>query len=128
MEINKTAEDYLEAMLMVEKKHGSIRSIDVAEKLSVTKPSVSYMTKKLRENGYIKMDNDSAIILLPPGRKIAEGILKRHMKLANFFMDLGVDEELAYHDACLVEHDLSPEVYKALCDHIEWFEGTKSKK
>ena len=125
MEINKTSEDYLEAMLMMEEQYGNIRSVDVAEKLNVTKPSVSYMTKKLRENGYISMDTDGAIILLPAGRAIVEKIYNRHKKLAQFLINLGVNEELAYHDACLIEHDLSPEVYQALCDHIDQMSNPK---
>ena len=78
MEIQKSSEDYLETMLMMQKKHGFIRSIDVAEHLGVTKPSVSYATKRLRENGYITMDKTGLITLEPSGLAIAQEMLDPH--------------------------------------------------
>ena len=78
MEIQKSSEDYLETMLMMQKKHGYIRSIDVAEHLGVTKPSVSYATKRLRESGYITMDKTGLITLEPKGLAIAREMLDRH--------------------------------------------------
>ncbi len=119
MEIRKSAEDYLEAMLMVKEQYGYIRSIDVAEKLGVTKPSVSYATKLLRENGYITMDHANMIVLTDAGSEIATRIYTRHKVLTSFFEKLGVDPEIAREDACKVEHDLSVETFDALCRHIE---------
>ncbi len=119
MEIRKSAEDYLEAMLMMKEEHGYIRSIDVAEQLGVTKPSVSYATKQLRENGYITMDHANFIVLTKSGMEIAERIYTRHKVLTNFFIRLGVNPEQAREDACKVEHDLSEETFSALCRHIE---------
>ena len=78
MKIMKSAEDYLETMLMLQERHGYIRSIDIAAELGVTKPSVSYATKRLREAGYISMAEDGHITLLPPGLEIAEDWLSRH--------------------------------------------------
>ena len=78
MQILRAAEDYLEAMLMMQQKHGYIRSIDIAEQLGVTKPSVTYTTKRLRENGYITMDRDGLITLTPSGMDIASRMLDRH--------------------------------------------------
>lgn len=118
MEIRKSAEDYLEAMLMMKEAHGYIRSIDVAEQLGVTKPSVSYATKQLRENGYITMDHANFIVLTEKGMEIAERIYTRHRVLAMFFEKLGVSPEHAREDACKVEHDLSDETFEALCTHI----------
>lgn len=118
MEIRKSAEDYLEAMLMMKEKHGYIRSIDVAEQLGVTKPSVSYATKQLRENGYITMDHANFIILTDAGMEIANRIYTRHKVLTDFFARIGVNPEQAREDACKVEHDLSEETFQALCDHI----------
>ena len=115
----KTAEDYLEAMLMMKERHGYIRSIDVAEQLGVTKPSVSYATKQLRENGYITMDHANFIVLTDAGMDIAQRIYNRHKVLTDFFIRLGVSEENAREDACKVEHDLSEETFGALCRHIE---------
>ena len=102
MKIQKSAEDYLEAMLMMKEKHGFIRSIDVAEQLGVTKPSVSYATNRLRENGYIAMDAAGLISLTAAGMEIAHRIYERHKRLTAFFIDLGVDEKTAREDACKV--------------------------
>ena len=117
MEIQKSSEDYLETMLMMQKKHGFIRSIDVAEHLGVTKPSVSYATKRLRENGYITMDKTGLITLEPSGLAIAEEMLDRHQTLTNFLIRLGVDRETAENDACKIEHDISPQTFAAICRH-----------
>jgi len=117
MKIQKSSEDYLEAMLMMKEKYGFIRSIDIAEHLGVTKPSVSYTTKRLRESGYITMDADSLITLTETGLEIAERIYRRHKLLTEFFIRLGVDEKTAREDACKVEHDLSEETFAAICRH-----------
>ncbi len=119
MEIRKSAEDYLEAMLMVKEQYGYIRSIDVADRLGVTKPSVSYATKLLRENGYITMDHANMIVLTESGMEIASRIYTRHKVLTGFFESLGVSPENAREDACKVEHDLCEETFDALCRHIE---------
>ncbi len=115
MEIRKSSEDYLESMLMMKEQHGFVRSIDVAEHLGVTKPSVSYATKRLRENGYITMDRDGLITLTDSGMEIAKKIYTRHKILRQFFLDLGVSEKNAEDDACKIEHDLSVETFEALC-------------
>ena len=119
MEIQKSSEDYLETMLMMQEKHGYIRSIDVAEHLGVTKPSVSYATKRLRENGYITMDREGRITLTESGLEIASRIYTRHQMLTAFFIRLGVDPETAREDACKVEHDISEETFAAICAHVE---------
>ena len=104
MKILRAAEDYLEAMLMMQKKHGYIRSIDIAEFLGVTKPSVTYTTKRLKENGYITMDKDGLITLT----------------------DSGVDEITAETDACKMEHDLSEQSYRAICAHADRHGNTQT--
>ena len=116
---DKTTEDYLEAMLMLKEKNGYIRSIDVAAHLGVTKPSVTYTTKRLRERGLITMDKDSFISLTQSGLEIANRIYERHVLLTKFFVNLGVDEGTAEKDACMVEHDLSQTTFDALCRHAE---------
>ena len=128
MEIRKSAEDYLEAMLMVREQYGYIRSIDVAERLGVTKPSVSYATKLLRENGYITMDHANMIVLTESGLEIAQRIYTRHKVLTEFFKSIGVSEENAREDACKVEHDLSTETFDALCRHIEEHHARSKKE
>ena len=119
MKIQKAAEDYLEAMLMMKEKYGFIRSIDVAEQLCVTKPSVTYTTKRLRENGYITMDKEGLITLTDSGMEIAQRIYERHKLLTEFFIHLGVDEKTAREDACKVEHDVSEKTFNAICRHAK---------
>ena len=119
MTIRKSAEDYLEAMLMMKELHGYIRSIDLAEHLGVTKPSVSYATKRLRENGYITMDHSGFITLTDSGMEIAERIYTRHKVLTEFFISIGVDPVVAREDACKVEHDLSEETFALLSRHMK---------
>ncbi len=117
MKIQKASEDYLEAMLMLKEKHGYVRSIDVAEQLGVTKPSVSYATKRLRENGYITMDREGLISLTDAGLEIAERMYERHKLLTRFLIELGVNEETAREDACKIEHDVSQESFEAIRSH-----------
>ena len=119
MKIQKAAEDYLEAMLMLQEAKGYIRSIDIAQMLAVKKPSVTYSTKRLRENGYITMDKDGSITLTPAGLAIAKNIYDRHKVLTEFFIKLGVSESTAREDACKVEHDISEETFKAICAYPE---------
>ncbi len=102
---------------MVQQEHGYIRSIDIADKLGVTKASVTYATKRLRENGYITMDKDGLITLTEQGMAIAASMLDRHHTLTRFLMALGVDEETAESDACKLEHDLSQTSFDAICRH-----------
>ena len=117
MKVLRAAEDYLETMLMMQKKHGYIRSIDIAEYLGVTKPSVTYTTKRLRESGYITMDRDGLITLTNSGMAIAAQMLDRHKTLTKFLIALGVDEHTAEADACKMEHDISQQTYHAICEH-----------
>lgn len=119
MEIRKSAEDYLEAMLMMKEKQGYICSIDIAEELGVKKRSVSFAVKRLRENGYLTMDKDSQITLTTQGLEIATRIYEPHKLLTSALMALGVDEENARKDACKVEHDLSDASFEAIRRHVE---------
>ena len=106
-------------LLMLKEKNGTVRSIDVAQHLGVTKPSVTYTTKRLRERGLITMDSDNLITITDAGMEIASEIYKRHKTLTEFFIKLGVEEKTAKEDACRIEHDISPETFQALCSHIE---------
>ena len=109
MKIQKSSQDYLESMLMMQQEHGYIRSIDVAEHLGVTKPSVSY--------GYITMDREGFITLTDSGMAIAASMLDRHHTLTRFLITLGVDPKVAEEDACKIEHDISDETFAAICAH-----------
>lgn len=119
MKIQKASEDYLESMLMMKEQRGYIRSVDVAEHLGVTKPSVTYATKRLRENGYIEMERDGLITLTDRGMAIAAKMLDRHHTLTQFLVALGVDQETAEADACKIEHDISQQTYEAICEHAK---------
>ncbi len=114
MNIHESAEDYLEAILMLGQEKGYVRSVDIALRLGVTKPSVSFAMKKLRENGYILMDEENLITLTPQGDDIARKILDRHTTIASFLEMLGVDKAVAKEDACKMEHDLSDQTYLAM--------------
>ncbi len=121
MTIQKSAEDYLEAILMLKEERGYVRAIDVAEKLGVTKPSVSFATKRLRENGYITTDPAGMLVLLPPGLEIAERMYERHKLLTELLIGLGVSPETARDDACKIEHDLSEETFAAIRNHANTY-------
>ncbi|MGO5022787.1 metal-dependent transcriptional regulator [Lawsonibacter sp. LCP25S3_G6] len=117
MNIHESAEDYLEAILVLKERQGMVRSIDVVHHLDYSKPSVSVAMKRLRENGYIEMDAEGYITLLPPGEEIARRIYTRHKLLTQFLIQLGVSEEVAAADACKIEHDLSDESFEKITAH-----------
>ncbi len=117
MNIHESAEDYLEAILVLKERLGMVRSIDVVHHLDYSKPSVSVAMKRLRENGYIEMDGEGYITLLPPGEEIARRIYTRHKLLTQFLIQLGVSEEVAAADACKIEHDLSDESFEKITAH-----------
>lgn len=127
MNIYESAEDYLEAILVLRERQGMVRSIDVVHQLELTKPSVSVAMKRFRENGYIEMDADGYITLLPPGEEIAQRIYGRHKLLTQFLILLGVSEETAAADACKMEHDLSEETYARIKEHAAKFGMDLSK-
>lgn len=114
MQIKESAEDYLEKILILSNKNSLVRSIDIVNYMKLSKPSVSVAMKKLRENGYILMDNDGYITLTEEGKKIAEKIYERHMFITKWLQDLGVPEEIASSDACKIEHVLSVETFDAI--------------
>ena len=117
MNIYESAENYLETILSLHEAQGLVRSIDIANHLHFSKPSVSVAMKKLRESGYIEMDKDGLISLLPAGEEIAVRILERHQLLTRFFIRLGVSPEVAAADACKIEHDLSEETFQKIKEH-----------
>ncbi|MCR5794161.1 MAG: metal-dependent transcriptional regulator [Solobacterium sp.] len=121
MQIYESSEDYLEAILIIASEKGTVHSVDVAEYLHFSKASVSIAMKKLRENGYIRMEKNGELILLDKGRVIAESIYERHRVLTDFFVSIGVDRETAAKDACKIEHDLSEITFEKLKQMI--YEG-----
>ena len=117
MKIYESGENYLETILMLEKRKGAVRSIDVATELGFSKPSVSIALKKLRQNGYVTIDDGGYISLTDSGREIAERVFERHRLISKLLMALGVDEEVAKEDACRIEHDLSVESFEAIKEY-----------
>lgn len=117
MGIHQSGEDYLESILKLREQRGSVRAIDVVNDLGYSKPSVSVAMKKLREAGYIQVDNVGMIRLTPEGEAIAAKTWERHKTLTAFFVRLGVEPSLAEADACKVEHDLSDETFEKLLRH-----------
>lgn len=117
MNLYESAENYLEAILSLHERHGMVRSIDIANELHFSKPSVSVAMKKLRESGYIEVDKDGFISLLPAGEEVANRIYERHKLLTEFFIRLGVDPKVAAEDACKIEHYLSEETFRKIKQH-----------
>ena len=118
MSLHESGEDYLEKILMLNERLGYARSMDIASELKVSKPSVSIAVKKLREDGYVEMDNNGHISLTPEGRRIAERIYDRHKVLSALLRKLGVSDETAALDACKMEHVVSDETFSAMCRYV----------
>ena len=124
MNIHESAENYLEAILALGEK-GAVRSIDVAQHLEFSKPSVSRAMSLLRENGYVVMDESGFLTLTEAGHAVADRIYERHRLLTKWLMELGVSEENAAADACKIEHDLSDESFETLKAHIQKHQAHK---
>ena len=119
MKIQESAENYLETILILNKKKGSVRSIDVATELNFSKPSVSIAMKNLREKMLINIDKDGFITLTKEGQVIADIIYERHTFLSEWFMTLCVDQKTATEDACRIEHVISEKSFDALKKFVE---------
>ena len=111
---DESLEDYLETILLLQKNIGQVRSIDIANEMNFTKPSVSIAMKNLREKEYITMADNGYITLTEAGRRRAESVLERHTLLADLLISIGVSEETARKDACRIEHDLSEETFETI--------------
>ncbi len=111
---DESMEDYLETILLLQKRMGQVRSIDIAGEMNFTKPSVSIAMKNLREKSYITVSEGGFITLTESGRARAESVLERHTILSDWLISIGVSRETALADACRVEHDLSEESFDAI--------------
>ena len=118
MKIQESAENYLETILMLGHTKPHVRSIDIANELDFSKPSVSVAMKNLRENGYITVSPEGSISLLPAGQEIADKIYERHTLITDLLTALGVDPEVAAEDACRIEHVISAESFAAIKAHV----------
>ena len=126
MRIKESAENYLETILMLKRKNGNVRSIDVAHELSFSKPSVSVAMKNFREKGYISIDGDGSIILTDKGLSIAERVFERHQVIASALIALGVDEKTAYEDSCKIEHDISDTSFEMIKKFLKESQNKKA--
>lgn len=113
MKLHASGEDYLEAILIIEKRQGTARSVDVAEQLGVSKPSVSRAVSLLKEGGFLRIEN-KYLYLTDVGREIAEKIYERHCFFKHRLLNAGVDEKTAEKEACLLEHSLSDESFEKI--------------
>ena len=113
MVIKESAEMYLETILVLSKK-GTVRSIDIAKEMNFSRPSVSVALHNLEKEEYISIESDQTVKLLPKGAEIAKVIYERRTVLTEFFEQIGVKSAIASEDACKIEHDISPESFKAI--------------
>ena len=116
--VHESAEDYLETILKLSGELPVVRSVDIANELNYKKSSVSVAMKNLRLSGHIEVSDAGFITLTPSGLEIAQRIYERHLFLSNWLMQLGVEEELAVHDACRLEHDMSVESFEAIRNFV----------
>ena len=122
MELHRAGEDYLKTILLLQNKNGSVRSLDVARKLNVSKPSVSVVMKLLRDGGFLTMDENKRICLTDAGREVAEQIYEKHLILKDCLISLGVDPDMAEKDACIMEHLISRETL----EKMKYFTGKET--
>ena len=115
---HESAEDYLETILILQQRNGTVRSVDVASELGYSKPSVSVAMKNLRAQDCVVMDEDGLLWLTDKGRRIAENIYERHTLFTQWLTDLGVDPKTAAEDACRIEHVISAETFAAIKKHV----------
>ena len=116
--LQESGEMYLETIYILSKKNSAVRSLDVAEYMSFSKPSVSRAVGILRDDGFLKVDKNGLLTLTEAGLNIAEKIYERHTMLTEFLVRLGVDEETASEDACKIEHDISDKSFDAIKNHV----------
>lgn len=117
MKIQESAENYLETILILHRRNGMVRSIDIVNELHYAKPSISVAMKHFKENNLITVDDNGYITLTKTGRDIAEKMYERHTFLTKVLMQLGVDEETAKVDACKIEHHISDEAFEMMKQH-----------
>ena len=119
MALQESGEMYLETVYILQRKTGAVRSLDVAEYMEFSKPSVSRAVGLLKKGGYLNVDKNGFLTLTAFGEEIAEKIYERHTFITKFLVELGVNESTAAADACKMEHCISDESFKALKKHIE---------
>ena len=119
MNVQESAENYLETILILSHNGNQVRSIDIVNELDYSKPSVSVAMKNLRAKGYITVDGGGYITLTENGKHIAESMYERHILISDWLIFLGVDKKTAVNDACRMEHAMSEKSFSAIKNHIE---------
>ncbi|MDY0125949.1 MAG: metal-dependent transcriptional regulator [Anaerolineaceae bacterium] len=119
MNVQESAEMYLKTILILEKRIGIVRAIDIAREMQFSRPTVSQQIKNLTANGYLEVDNKKQIFLSPKGREIAEETYYRHNGLVDFFIWIGVSEDTALEDACRIEHYISQETFDRMREYFD---------
>ena len=114
MKIHASGEDYLEAVLMVQKEKGMVRSVDLARHMGYSKPSISHAVGVLRDGGFLTMDRDGFLSLTDVGQEIAEKIYERHQFFTQWLLDAGIDPETVEQDACRMEHTISQKSFEQI--------------
>ena len=119
IKMHQSSEDYLEAILMITKEKGTCRSVDVANKLGFRKSSVSVAMAKLAAEGFIEKKDSGELFLTEKGLAISTDILERHEFFMNWLMDMGVEESVAYEDACCMEHAMSADSFRKIKEFVK---------
>lgn len=114
MKIQESGENYLETILVLKKRNGCVRAVDIANELNFSKPSVSKAMSVLKQAGHVKVDRLNQILLTDTGLEIAEKIYERHLTLTEYLVSIGVNEETAAQDACKIEHVISEESFEKI--------------
>lgn len=118
MRLQESGEMYLETILILSQRQRFVRSIDVADYMGYSKPSVSRAVSLLKQGEYITMDREGFLYLTDAGREVAEKIYERHTVLTQLLVSIGVDPAVAEEDACRVEHDISDETFEKIKEHV----------
>ncbi|MBQ9897927.1 MAG: metal-dependent transcriptional regulator [Ruminococcus sp.] len=127
MAITEAVENYLETILILSQKQPDVHAIDICSYLGYSRPTVSIVLKKMKEDGLVLVDGDNHITLTPKGKEVAVRTYDRHTTLTDFFIYLGVNRDTAAEDACKVEHDLSDETFRLLKEHCRSIMGSKAE-
>lgn len=127
MNLQESAEMYLETILILEKENGNVRAIDIARHMQYSRPTISQQIKRLSADGFVELDSNKHISLTPKGRQIAEETYNRHNILAEIFIWMGVSEQTAFEDACRIEHYISAETFDCMRRHYEYERKTQKQ-
>ena len=128
MKVMESGEDYLETILILQNRSGTVRSIDIAAELKVSRASVSVAMKNLKKGGYVNIGDNHEITLTPKGRKLAETMYERHLLFSDVLSYLGVERQVALKDACRMEHAISAESFQVLKSYFlrKWLDTPES--